>query len=100
MPVAKEQIRQIISENNLNSVTDVNALLRDSFKDILQELMDAELDARGMGTRDIHDQLGGLYGIELSAGMAAYENARHPSLPFCLCTSISFQLFYFFKRKS
>ena len=35
MPVAKEQIRQIISENNLNSVTDVYALLKDSFKDIL-----------------------------------------------------------------
>ncbi len=35
MPVAKEQIRQIISENNLNSVTDVYSLLRDSFKDIL-----------------------------------------------------------------
>ncbi len=45
MPVAKEQIRQIISENNLSSVTDVYALLRDSFKDILQELMEAELDA-------------------------------------------------------
>ncbi|GFI17944.1 hypothetical protein IMSAGC009_03116 [Lachnospiraceae bacterium] len=34
MPVAKEQIRQIISENNISSVTDVYALLRDSFKDI------------------------------------------------------------------
>lgn len=45
MPVTKEQIRQIISENNLNSVTDVYTLLRDSFKDILQELMEAELDA-------------------------------------------------------
>ena len=44
MPVAKEQIRQIISENNLTSVTDVYALLRDSFEDILQELMEAELD--------------------------------------------------------
>ena len=140
MPVAKEQIRQIISENNLNSVTDVYALLRDSFKDILQELMEAELDAvlgyeknhkgdshtdnkrnghspknlksqygefqidvprdrkgefepklipkyqrdisgieekvislyaRGMSTRDIHDQLGDLYGIELSAEMVS-----------------------------
>ena len=140
MPVAKEQIRQIISENNLSSVTDVYALLRDSFKDILQELMEAELDAtlgyeknrkgdlqtdnkrnghspkdlksqygefqidvprdrngefepklipkyqrdisgieekvislyaRGMSTRDIHDQLGDLYGIELSAEMVS-----------------------------
>ncbi len=33
MSVAKKQIRQIISENNLNSVTDVYALLRDSFND-------------------------------------------------------------------
>ena len=44
MPIAKEQIRQIISENNITSVADVYSLLRDSFKDILQELMEAELD--------------------------------------------------------
>lgn len=140
MPAAKEQIRQIITENNINNVADVYTLLKDSFKDILQELMEAELDsalgyqknqkgdihtdnkrnghspkklksqygefqidvprdrngefepklipkyqrdisgieekvislyARGMSTRDIHDQLLGLYGIELSAGMAS-----------------------------
>ena len=140
MPVAKEQIRQIISQNNLNSVGDVYSLLKDSFKDILQELMEAELDAslgyeknqkgdlsisnkrnghspktlksqygefqvdvprdrngefepklipkyqrdisgmeekvislyaRGMSTRDIHDQLQELYGIELSAEMVS-----------------------------
>ena len=34
MPVAKEQIRQIISENNITSVADVYSLLRDSFKDL------------------------------------------------------------------
>ena len=45
MLVAKEQIRQIISENNITSVADVYSLLRDSFKDILQELMEAEMDA-------------------------------------------------------
>ena len=45
MPVAKEQIRQIIADNNLNSVADVYTLLRDGFKDILQELMEAEPDA-------------------------------------------------------
>ena len=45
MAMAKEQIRQIISENNIDSVADVYALLKDSFKDILQELMEAELDA-------------------------------------------------------
>ena len=140
MSVAKEQIRQIISENNINSVADVYSLLKDSFKDILQELMEAEMDAtlgyeknrkgdvqtnnkrnghstknlksqygefqidvprdrnsefesklipkyqrdisgieekvislygRGMSTRDIHDQLQDLYGIELSAEMVS-----------------------------
>ncbi|WP_196027384.1 hypothetical protein [Blautia wexlerae] len=39
MAVAKEQIRQIISENNISSVADVYMLLKDSFKDILQELI-------------------------------------------------------------
>lgn len=43
MAVAKEQIRQIISENNISSAADVYALLKDSFKDILQELMEAEM---------------------------------------------------------
>lgn len=140
MALAKEQIRQIIKESNVDSVTDVYALLREGFKDILQELMEAELDAtlgyeknqkgiaetgnkrnghspktlksqygqfqidiprdrngefepklipkyqrdvsgieekvislyaRGMSTRDIHDQLQDLYGIEMSAEMVS-----------------------------
>ena len=140
MPATKQQIRQIIADNNLNSVTDVYSLLKDSFKDILQELMEAELDAslgyekkqkgdaptsnkrnghspktlksqygefqidvprdregefdpklipkyqrdisgieekvvslyaRGMSTRDIHDQIQELYGMELSAEMVS-----------------------------
>ena len=45
MAVAKEQIRQIISQNNISSVADVYSLLKESFKDILQELMETELDA-------------------------------------------------------
>lgn len=45
MPAAKEQIRQIIAENDISSIADVYTLLKDSFKDILQELMEAELDA-------------------------------------------------------
>ncbi len=45
MAVAKEQIRQIISQNNISSVADVYSLLKESFKDILQELMEAEMDA-------------------------------------------------------
>ena len=140
MAVAKEQIRQIISQNNINSVSDVYSLLKESFKDILQELMEAELDAtlgyeknqkgglltdnkrnghspktlksqygefqldvprdrngefepklipkyqrdisgmeekvislyaRGMSTRDIHDQINDLYGVELSDEMVS-----------------------------
>ena len=45
MALAKEQILQIISQNDISSVTDVYSLLKDSFKDILQELMEAEMDA-------------------------------------------------------
>ena len=45
MPATKQQIRQIIADNNLNSVADVYSLLKDSFKDTLQELMEAELSA-------------------------------------------------------
>ena len=140
MAVAKDQVRQIITENNITSVADVYSLLKDSFKDILQELLEAEMDAtlgyeknckgdlksdnkrnghssktlksqygefqidvprdrngefepklipkyqrdisgieekvislyaRGMSTRDIHDQLQELYGIELSAEMVS-----------------------------
>ena len=142
MALAKEQIRQIIVQNDITSVTDVYSVLKESFKDILQELMEAELDAtlgyeknqksdvatdnkrnghspktlksqfgefqidvprdrngefepklipkyqrdvsgieekvlslyaRGMSTRDIHDQLQDLYGIELSAEMVRKE---------------------------
>ena len=145
MAVAKDQIRQIITENNITSVADVYSLLKDSFKDILQELLEAEMDAtlgyeknckddlksdnkrnghspktlksqygefqidvprdrngefepklipkyqrdisgieekvislyaRGMSTRDIHDQLQELYGIELSAEMSAKSRTK------------------------
>ena len=44
MAVAKEQIRQIIADNNLSRVADVYTFLRDGFKDILQEPMEAEMD--------------------------------------------------------
>lgn len=45
MAVTKEQIRQIISGNNINSVADIYTLLKDSFKNIPQELIETELDA-------------------------------------------------------
>ena len=44
MAVDKDQIWQIISENNISSAADIYYLLKESFKDILQELMEAEPD--------------------------------------------------------
>ena len=44
MAAAKEKIRQIISENNISSVADVDSFLKESFKDILQEFMEEELN--------------------------------------------------------
>jgi len=56
MAIQKELLRQIIKENDLKSVGDVYSLLKDSFKDLLQELLEAELDVSL-----------GHYGIDLSA---------------------------------
>lgn len=41
MAVAKKQIRQVILENNISSVAVVYSLLKESSKDIRQELMEA-----------------------------------------------------------
>jgi len=140
MAIAKEQLQQIIAENDIKSTADIYTLFKDSFKDILQELLEAELEAslgyeknqkenadtdnkrngysqktvktqygdiqldiprdrnaefepqiipkyqrdisgieekvislyaRGMSTRDIHDQIQDLYGIEMSAEMVS-----------------------------
>lgn len=140
MAIAREQLRQIIKENDIRTVGDVYTLLRDSFKDMMQEMLEAEMDvslgypknekgdllienkrngytpktvksqygefelevprdrnaefepkiipkykrdisgieekvislyAHGMSTRDIHDQLQDIYGIEMSAEMVS-----------------------------
>ena len=44
MAIQKEVLRQIIKENDLKSVGDVSALLKESFKDLFQKLLEAELD--------------------------------------------------------
>lgn len=44
MTIQKELLRQIIKENNLKSAGDVYILLKDSFKNLLQELLEVELD--------------------------------------------------------
>ena len=140
MAIAKEQLRQIIADNNISNVGDIYTLFKDSFKDMLQELLEAEMDAsigytkndknqletdnkrngystktvktqfgempidiprdrngefeplivpkyqrnisgieekiislyaHGMSTRDIHDQIKEIYGIEVSADMVS-----------------------------
>lgn len=43
MAIAKEQLRQIISENDIQSVGDIYSLFKESFKDMLQELLEAEM---------------------------------------------------------
>lgn len=140
MAIAKDQLRQIIADNNITSVGDIYSLFKDSFKDMLQELLEAEMDAsigyaknekelsdsdnkrngyssktvktqfgeipiqiprdrngefepmivpkyqrdisgveekiislyaHGMSTRDIHEQIKDIYGIEISAEMVS-----------------------------
>lgn len=136
----KEVIREILSENKFNNAGEVMSFLKDAFKDVLQEMLEAEMEvhlgypkdepkakttensrngystkqlksefgpvdiqiprdrkgefepqivpkykrditgieekvialyARGMSTRDIHDQIKDLYGIEISAEMVS-----------------------------
>lgn len=136
----KEQIRELIQEKNIQTVDDITTTMKDMFKEVLQEVLEAELDdhlgygkynvgeketsnsrngfskkkvksefgavdinvprdrngefkpqivpkhqrdisglenkiislyARGMSTRDIHDQIKELYDIEISAEMVS-----------------------------
>jgi len=138
--IPRETIREIIRGNNLKSVSDVYETIKEMFKDVLQEMLEAELDetlgydkyeksrkntsnsrngyskkvvksrygdieldiprdrngefepkivpkykrdiseldekiialySRGMSTRDIHDQIKDMYGIEVSAEMVS-----------------------------
>lgn len=146
--LTKEQIRDLIAISNITTVDDITATLKDMFKDVLQEMLEAELDdhlgygkynvsekgttnsrngyskknlktefgnvdidvprdrngefkpqivpkhkrdisgleqkiislyARGMSTRDIHDQIKELYEIEISAEMVS--NITNKILP-------------------
>lgn len=57
MAIAKEQIRQIISQNDIINMADMFSLLKESFKDILQELMEAELEAELRYSKNWKDDL-------------------------------------------
>lgn len=141
----KEIVQEIIKSNNFQNPGEVLSFLKDAFKDVLQELLEAEMDAklgysrdevpkkniensrngyssktvrselgpvkldiprdrkgefeprivpkykrdvsgieekvislyaRGMSTRDIHDQIKDLYGVELSADMVSRITER------------------------
>lgn len=41
MATAMEQLRQLIKENDIQSVSDIYNLLKDSFKDMMQEMLEA-----------------------------------------------------------
>jgi hypothetical protein len=45
MSIQKEQIRQLISQNNLFNVSDVYSFMKEGFQEILQELLEAEMEA-------------------------------------------------------
>lgn len=66
MAIAMEQLQRIIADNAINSVGDVYTLFRDSFEDMLQELLETEMNTsigykknnkQEMTTRDIHNQV-------------------------------------------
>lgn len=143
--IPKEVVQEIIKGNNFQNPGEVLAFLKDAFKDVLQEMLEAEMDvklgysrdeaskkntdnsrngytpktvrselgpvqldiprdrkgefepkivpkykrdvsgieekvislyARGMSTRDIHDQIKDLYGVEISAEMVSKITER------------------------
>ena len=45
MSIAKNQLQQIIAENNITSVPDVYSFFKENFKAMLQELLEAEMEA-------------------------------------------------------
>ncbi|NBH83262.1 hypothetical protein D7X88_09435 [bacterium C-53] len=61
MPATKQQIRQMIADNNLNSVADVYSLLKDSFKDILSITVGANETAAFSELEKIREKWGKKY---------------------------------------
>ena len=44
--LTKEQVKEIIRGNNFQSVSDVTSYLKEIFKDMVEELLEAELEAK------------------------------------------------------
>lgn len=52
--LTKEQVKESIRGNNFRSVSDVTSYLKEIFKDIIQELLEAELEVKlGYAKNDI-----------------------------------------------
>lgn len=55
--LGKGKLREIIKENDFQSVDDVYIYMKDTFKDILQEILEAELDSHlGYGKHDVKNE--------------------------------------------
>lgn len=55
--LTKEQVKALVRGNNFQSVTDVSAYLKDIFKDMIQELLEAELETKlGYSKDDISNK--------------------------------------------
>jgi transposase-like protein len=79
MAIAKEQIRETIKENNIQNVGDIYSLLKDSFKDILQEMLEAEMDVslgyskNDKGERDSENKRNGYSSKTLKSQFGEFE---------------------------
>ena len=44
--LTKEQVKSIVQGNNFNNVSDISAYLKDIFKDLIQEMLEVEIEAK------------------------------------------------------
>lgn len=44
--LTKEQVKELVKGNNFRSVTDVSSYLKDIFKEMIQELLEAEIEEK------------------------------------------------------
>jgi len=54
-PLTKEQVRKFIKENDVGSMDDVEDIFKNMFKMVLEEMLNAELDEKGLYTKNLTD---------------------------------------------
>ncbi|MCD6239543.1 MAG: hypothetical protein J7K51_09590 [Thermotogae bacterium] len=52
-PLTKEQVRKFIKENDIGSMDDVEDIFKDMFKMVLEEMLNAELDEKGLYRKNL-----------------------------------------------